>query len=477
MVVAELERIQRGGYNSLAVHYAWKKWAKKEQKNNWRLRILLILEEPDTSHVAQAFAWISACAIVAQVILIMLETGSFDAPDDGAADRRYRQADIVLSILFTIELVMRTVTTPCNVLYKSFFWWIDAVGVLPFYLELTLSILYGSGRALAVQDIRDLLRLLRVVRVLKVIRHHPDSKILSHALYVSARPLVVPFTFLFIGAVFFGAFVYYFEKLEMRYRFGEDENGEAIEEGNFPDVGNGIWFMLVTFCTVGYGDLSPASHSGKAITSIAIVLGLVFMSMPITIVGTNFSKVWEDKEKSTVVVKIQQHLIDRNLSIEDLKDVFEEADLDTTGVINLREFSIFLAQMEMEPRLTPSQMRALFTVFDENDTGVISFFEFCHVVFPDMDVEAMVDEGGLMSDLPAMMREASSKGLPQPAAAAAVNWATPGDTLRRGGSSSGEFGDSGRYSPSRRTISSTERSSFSAGLDAEPGAAGSHLAA
>ena len=35
-------------------------------------------------------------------------------------------------------------------------------------------------------------------------------------------------------------------------------------------------------------------------------------------------------------------------------------------------------------------MRNLFAIFDENNTGFISFFEFCHVVFPDLDIEEMV---------------------------------------------------------------------------------------
>ena len=65
---------------------------------------------------------------------------------------------------------------------------------------------------------RDLLRLLRILRVLKVIRHHPDSAILFKALHMSARPLVVPLTFLAIGVTFFGSFVYYFEKLVRRPR-------------------------------------------------------------------------------------------------------------------------------------------------------------------------------------------------------------------------------------------------------------------
>ena len=80
---------------------------------------------------------------------------------------------------------------------------------------------------------------------------------------------------------------------------------ELGDEGAFPDMGIAVWFMLVTFSTVGYGDYSPNSHMGKALTSVAIVGGLVFMSMPLTIVGNNFSAVWMEKEKTAVVVKIQ----------------------------------------------------------------------------------------------------------------------------------------------------------------------------
>ena len=74
----------------------------------------------------------------------------------------------------------------------------------------------------------------------QVMRQHPDSEILWKALRISARPLLVPITFLFLGAIFFGNLVYYFEKI-------------AADEGqaNFPDVGTAVWFMLVTFSTVG----------------------------------------------------------------------------------------------------------------------------------------------------------------------------------------------------------------------------------
>ena len=34
-------------------------------------------------------------------------------------------------------------------------------------------------------------------------------------------------------------------------------------------------------------------------------------------------------------------------------------------------------------------MRRLFRVFDEDNSGTVSYQEFCHVVFPHLDVEAL----------------------------------------------------------------------------------------
>ena len=53
-------------------------------------------------------------------------------------------------------------------------------------------------------------------------------------------------------------------------------------------------------------------------------------------------------------------------------------------MINLKEFAVFLQQIDLQPALSTSSIRQLFTVFDETHSGFINFFEFCHVVFPDL---------------------------------------------------------------------------------------------
>ena len=150
----------------------------------------------------------------------MLETGAWGAKGAEEEEARYKRADVVMSVVFTVELLLRTyAATHWRVVLTSFFWWVDVIGVVPFYLELVLNLITdGSMSDGALGQVRDLLRLLRILRVLKVIRHHPDSAILFKALHMSARPLVVPLTFLAIGVTFFGSFVYYFEKLVRRPR-------------------------------------------------------------------------------------------------------------------------------------------------------------------------------------------------------------------------------------------------------------------
>ena len=55
--------------------------------------------------------------------------------------------------------------------------------------------------------------------------------------------------------------------------------------------------MIVTMTTVGYGDVSPTTTVGKFITSLAMIFGVLFLSMPLAIVGNNFCLVWDDKMK------------------------------------------------------------------------------------------------------------------------------------------------------------------------------------
>ena len=63
---------------------------------------------------------------------------------------------------------------------------------------------------------------------------------------------------------------------------------EVPDDVGLHSVADGFYFIIVTFSTVGYGDISPYSATGKITTCVAILMGILCMAMPLAIVGNNF---------------------------------------------------------------------------------------------------------------------------------------------------------------------------------------------
>lgn len=51
-------------------------------------------------------------------------------------------------------------------------------------------------------------------------------------------------------------------------------DGEA-----FPTVGTGVWWAVVTFCTVGYGDVVPDTALGRVVASVVMVFAITFITL------------------------------------------------------------------------------------------------------------------------------------------------------------------------------------------------------
>ena len=49
-----------------------------------------------------------------------------------------------------------------------------------------------------------------------------------------------------------------------------------------------MYFMMVTMTTTGYGDQYPSTTLGKIIAAFSAVFGILFLAMPLTIVGNAF---------------------------------------------------------------------------------------------------------------------------------------------------------------------------------------------
>ena len=53
----------------------------------------------------------------------------------------------------------------------------------------------------------------------------------------------------------------------------------AIDKEGFPTVGDGAWWAVVTFTTVGYGDVLPATTAGRFVAGIVMVFAITFISI------------------------------------------------------------------------------------------------------------------------------------------------------------------------------------------------------
>ena len=233
---------------------------------------------PGSGKVAFGLAIFLSLAIVGQLIVIYLQQSMSPAAQ--------LFCDAVLTVIFTIEVGVRCFAAiaakQARSMLGSLFFYIDIVAIVPFYIGIIVApldfaedstwVVGGNGEDSG-NTILKLLNLLRIIRIFKVTRLYPGAALLSRALIASAPALLVPLAFLILGAAFFGAVYFFFEGLDK-------ENTSLLPEH---DVGDALWFMIVTFTTVGYGDMYPVSKLGKIVTVLAILCGVIFMAMPVRV--------------------------------------------------------------------------------------------------------------------------------------------------------------------------------------------------
>lgn len=90
----------------------------------------------------------------------------------------------------------------------------------------------------------------------------------------------------------------------------------------FDTLGNAIWFGIVTFSTVGYGDFAPKTWLGKFISTLGIGSGMLWFAMPITIVGSTFQMEWGRRNLRAFAEALQTELLEHGLMTHDLVCAF-----------------------------------------------------------------------------------------------------------------------------------------------------------
>lgn len=70
---------------------------------------------------------------------------------------------------------------------------------------------------------------------------------------------------------------------------------------NINNVFDGIYWALVSMATVGYGDISPVTYTGKSLSMIIIISGIMIMSFATSVIVTTFyERLYELKENRVI---------------------------------------------------------------------------------------------------------------------------------------------------------------------------------
>lgn len=221
-------------------------------------------------------------AIVLSTIVVMLE--SVREVNEEFGELLFI-VEWVFTIMFTIEYIARVISVgkPLKYIF-SFYGLVDLFSIIPTYLGLFIF----SSRGLTV--IRTI-RLLRVFRVFKLARYLKEADSLGRALSASRWRIAVFFGAVFMTCVVFGTLMYAIEGSVPR------NAGEG-----FTSIPRSIYWAIVTLTTVGYGDISPVTPVGQAVSSFFMILGYAIIAVPTGFVSVEYSRRYLGKEGEGPIV-------------------------------------------------------------------------------------------------------------------------------------------------------------------------------
>uniref|UniRef100_A0A7E4VV02 BTB domain-containing protein n=1 Tax=Panagrellus redivivus TaxID=6233 RepID=A0A7E4VV02_PANRE len=198
----------------------------------------------------------------------------------------FMYVETVCNIWFTIEIIIRFLSSPSKVKYfKAPVNIIDIVATLTFYIDLLLTTSFGTTGDL------EFFSIIRIMRLFKLTQHSQGLKILMHTFRASAKELMLLVFFLVLGIVIFASLVYYAERVEVN------------PDNQFQSIPLGLWWAVVTMTTIGYGDMTPHTYLGRLIGSICALTGVLTIALPVPVIVSNFAMFYSHSQARSKMPK------------------------------------------------------------------------------------------------------------------------------------------------------------------------------
>jgi voltage-gated potassium channel Kch len=268
--------------------------------------------------------------------------------------------DTIAVAIFTIEYMLRMYSAveepgqrnPLTGRIKEFTklsTFIDFLAILPFFLEVLL------------RDHLDLrfLRIFRLARLLKLTRGS-DATATLFKVIKREWPVMSAAAFIMILLIVLTASLGYLVE-------------HAAQPEKFENIPTAIYWAVVTLASVGYGDISPITPIGRAITVIMSLAGIGIFAIPAGLLASAFSDQLH-KEREALKANILRMLGDGELDPEEVALLRSEAKRLHLTVEEMNSI-LEVLQLEME-NVRKSLLQLPVNVIAQNSLHAVEHYKY-----------------------------------------------------------------------------------------------------
>ncbi|XP_050981636.1 potassium voltage-gated channel subfamily KQT member 5 isoform X4 [Labeo rohita] len=188
--------------------------------------------------------------------------------------------EFVMIVVFGLEYIIRIWSAGCCCRYRGWqgrlrfarkpFCVIDIIVLIASIAVVSAG---SQGNIFATSALRSL-RFLQILRMVRMDRRGGTWKLLGSVVYAHSKELVTAWYIGFLVLIFSSFLVYLMEK---------DFNKQ------FATYADALWWGTITLTTIGYGDKTPQTWTGRLLSAGFALLGISFFALPAGILGSGFA--------------------------------------------------------------------------------------------------------------------------------------------------------------------------------------------
>jgi len=265
---------------------------------------------------------------------------------------------------FAAEILLRFLVSPRKwKFFSSPHNLIDLIGVVPLVIRLATGYIPACG---GIGDDAGtgliLLCIVPVIRTLKTLRRFEKFRLIVVAFKEAFEALPICLFSMVIMTLLFSSIIFIVEPRD-----------------NIRTLHDAMWLTIVTATTVGYGDMTPSSTLGSMVVACLVISSVLYLAMPLGIVGQSFTEVWHDRDRILLMEKTRDSLKKWGYEASDIPALFDLFDKDGNRCLDLPEFQDLI--LEMRIGLTRDRVAELFESFDKDGSGSVDDKEFIRGLF------------------------------------------------------------------------------------------------